>query len=195
MKRIGRAEGKEIYYFHWNDERRDYYLERLPKKQRWVLFVIGDEKLNDDYRLLAEKSADEYLVGMNSAGIECELIHDIFDDVIIKKRYDKGGLTGSPDDYEGTALTSWWTDEFDWGYWMSCREMDHDEYDREIRLMICVDFTKKGVKKYLMHCTKLIRKGWIPRSGHKGELFKTKPIYDDEIKKPLRKSQKGFEKD
>lgn len=189
MERLGKIANRNIYYFHWNDEKRNYYLENLPK-QKWKLFVIGDDNLETEYTLLAQKSADENLYEMNSAGKECELIHDIFDNVIIQKKEDNGEPMDSPDDFENTALTGWWTDEFNWGYWMSVSNYVDDEPEDIIRILICIDFTEKGVRKYLKQITKIIRKGWLPRS-----FLKIPCIYDDEIKKPLRKSQKGFEKD
>lgn len=196
MERIGRAEGKEIYYFHWNDERRDYFLEKLPKKERWVLFVIGDNKLNEDYKLLAEKSAEYNLVEMASAGIECELIHDIFDDVICEKEKAKGRLD-TPQAFENTPMTNWNTNKFDSGFWAICDCDGYEEDDINIPILICVDFTPRGVKKYLKDITKLIRKGWTPRIVWTpyANSVKTKPRYDDEIKKPLKRSQRGFEKD
>lgn len=194
MERLGKIDKKNIFYFHWNDEKRNFYLENLPIK-RWVMFVIGDEKLNEDYKILAEKSADVNLVELHSAGDECELIHDIFDNVIIQKKKDRGEPMDSPDDFENTAMTAWWTEEFDWGYWTACYTDDYRDYDEKIRTLICVDFTDKGVKNCLLRLTKMIRKGWVPSEGKKNKRKKfSKPFYDDEIKKPLRKSQKGFEK-
>ncbi len=194
MERLGKIANRDIYYFHWNDEKRNYYLENLPK-QKWSLFVIGDDNLETEYTLLAQKSADENLYGMNSAGKECELIHDIFDNAIIQKKKDNNEPMDSPDDFENTALTAWYTNKFDWGYWSSVINFDDDEEEDIIRLIICVDFTEKRVGKYLKQITKIIRKGWGPRSGPKGALYKNQPIYDDEIKKPLKRSQRGFEKD
>jgi hypothetical protein len=193
MERLGKIVNRNIYYFHWNDVKRNYYLENLPK-QKWMLFVIGDDNFETEYTLLAQKSADENLYEMNSAGNECELIHDIFDNVIIQKKKDNNEPMDSPEDFENTALTGWYTNEFDRGYWMSVINYDDDDPEDIIRVLVCVDFTKRGVRKYLKQITKIIRKDWGPRSRFKeDEPFQT-PIYDDEIKKPLRKSQKGFEK-
>lgn len=193
MERLGKIVNRDIYYFHWNDEKRDYYLDNLPK-QKWKLFVIGDDNLETEYTLLAQKSADENLFEMNSAGKKCELIHDIFDNVIIEQERIKGKLD-TPEAFENTALTGWWTNEFDWGFWMSVSNYDDDEPEDIIRVLVCVDFTKKGLKKYLKQITKAIRKGWVPRNFKEEGAHSFTPIYDDEIQKPLRKSQKGFEKD
>lgn len=74
---------------------------------------------------------------------------------------------------------------------MSTQIYDNDPLDE----IICIDFTKRKVRKYLKHITKIVRKEWSPRIYPYGEIKVKEPIYDDETKKPLRKSQKGFEKD
>ncbi len=195
MERLGKVYGKNVYYFHWNHERRNYYLEKLPKKEKWLLFVIGDDKLNEEYKLLAEKSVEENLIEMSAAGIECELIHDIFDGVIIEKERVKGTLD-TTEAFNNTTMTVWNTNKFDSGYWGICACDGYEEEDIKIGILICVDFTSRGVKKYLKHITKLIRKGWLPRTVWTpyANSVNTKPIYDDEIIKPLKRSQRGFDK-
>ena len=190
MERLGKIDKRNIYYFRWDDEKREYYLENFPKR-KWALFVIGAGRLDEDYKLLAEKSVVENLIFMSSAGDECELIHDIFDRVVIQKVKDSGADMDAPDIFEDTAMTVWNTNKFDWGYWAATID---DYCDEKVKILICVDFTKRGVRKYLLRLTKMIRKRWLPPSGPKGTLTFNEPLYDDEIKKPLRKSQKGFEK-
>jgi len=178
MERLGKIDKRHIYYFRWDDPKRDFYLNNFPVK-KWVLLPIGDEKLDKEYELLAEKSTSELLRFVSAVGGECELIHDIFDEVIIKKKKDSGADMNAPDVFEDTAMTVWNTNRFDWGFWSAT----FDDYDDEkIKILICVDFTKRGVKMCLQRLTKMIRKRWLPSDGEKDKRKNfNKPFYDDEI--------------
>lgn len=176
---------------HWDDPKRDFYLEWLPDKI-YSLFVIADDKdRRSDYEEMAKFFAYKTVDTISSAGKEYDLIHDIFDRAIINKEVSEGKDHDHPDFLERTAMTNGW-DNFDWGFWMTTDCFyDFDSIDR----IICIDFTKRRVKNYLKQIVKAIRKGWSPRTYYRIGIIPKEPIYDDEIKKPLRKSQKGFEKD
>lgn len=189
MERLGKINKVDIFYLHWDDPKRDFYLEWLPDKI-FALFVIADdEHRRDDYKKMAEFFVNKKVVEVNSAGKEYDLIHDIFDRATINKEVAEGRDDTHSDFLEGTATTNGW-DNFNQGFWMTTEIVEFDPLDE----IICIDFTQRRVRKYFKQITKIIRKGWSPRSHFHWITPPKEPLYDDEIKKPLRKSQKGFEK-
>ena len=190
MERLGKINKVDIYYLHWDDPKREFYLEWLPDKI-FALFVIADdEHRRDDYKKMAGFFVNKKVIEVNSSDKEYDLIHDIFDRATINKEVSEGRDHTHSDFLEGTATTNGW-DNFNQGFWMTTEIVEFDPVDE----IICIDFTQRRVRKYLKQITKIVRKGWSPRSHFYWVLPPKYPIYDDEIKKPLRKSQKGFEKD
>jgi len=192
MERLGKINKVDIYYLHWDDPKRDYYLEWLPDKI-YVLFVIGDDANRmEDYKKMTEFFISKNVFEVYLVGKDETTIYRIYKDRIFKKEEDEGRGYPHPKFLEGATWTST-NDNFDWGFWMTTEIYEFDPIDE----IICIDFTERKVRKYLKHITKLIRKGWLPRSNYKEFSVGIKPkepIYDDEIKKPLKRSQRGFEK-
>lgn len=190
MERLGKINKVDIFYLHWDDPKREFYLEWLPDKV-YALFVIGDDvNRKEDYKKMAEFFVNKRVVEVNSAGKEYDLIHDIFDRATIDKEVSEGRDHNHPDFLEGTATTNGW-ENFNEGFWMTTEIYEFDKLDE----IICLDFTKRSIRKYLKQITKIVRKNWIPREHFYWVTSPKEPIYDDEIKKPLKRSQRGFEKD
>jgi hypothetical protein len=190
MERLGKINKVDIFYLHWDDPKREFYLDWLPDKIYSLFVIADDENRREDYEEMSKFFGRKKVDTVNSAGKEYDLLHDIFDIAIPnKEEFERSGNTGNF--LDGTAVTNG-NENFDWGFWMTTQVFyDHETIDE----IICIDFTKRRVKKYLKLITKIVRKDWSPRSLPKGVIPPKEPIYDDEIKKPLRKSQKGFEKD
>jgi len=189
MERLGKINKVDIYYLHWDDPKRDYYLEWLPDKI-YALFIIADnENRKGDYKNMVEKFIEKKIIWVKSAGKEYDVIHNIFDRAAIDKEIREGRNHDHPDFLEGTAITDGY-DEFGKGFWATTWIVEHEPLDA----IICIDFTQRKVKKYLEALTKIIRKGWGPKSRFYWVSPPKEPIYDDEIKKPLKRSQRGFEK-
>jgi hypothetical protein len=189
MERLGKINKVEIYYLHWDDPKRDFYLEWLPDKIYALFLIADDENRKEDYKMMADFFARKNVIEVTSSGKECGLIDYIFDNAIISKEVLEGRDHGHPDFLEGTATTNEW-DNFDWGYWMTLRISEYNTVDE----IICIDFTEQRVRKYLKQITKVVRKEWSPRIYPKGKIIEKEPLYDDEIKKPLKRSQRGFER-
>ena len=190
MERLGKINKVDIYYLHWDDPKRDFYLERLPDKI-YSLFVIADDRERKrDYEEMSKFFANKIVDTVSSAGKEYDLIHDVYDNAIIDKEILDGRDNTHADFLNRTAVTNGW-DNFDWGFCMTTNTF----YDFEtIDVVICIDFTERKVRKYLKQITKVVRKNWSPRSLPRGVIPPKEPIYNDEIKKPLKRSQRGFEK-
>ncbi len=189
MERLGKINKVNIYYLHWDDPKRDFYLDWLPHKI-YVLFVIADDKnRKSDYLKLAEFFINKNVYEVYFVGENENTAYRAYVDTKFKKEEDEG--RGYPhSDFLKDAVYTSTNDNFDWGFWMATETVVFEPMDE----MICIDFTTRVVKKYLKKITKIIRKGLLPRSNYKGYIKPKEPIYDDEIKKPLKRSQRGFEK-
>lgn len=188
MERLGKINKVNMFYLHWDNPKRDFYLDWLPDKI-YVLFIIADdENREDDYLKMAEFFTDKNVFEVYFVGKDEVTAYNVYRETKFKSEEEKGRGYPHPDFLKDAACTST-DDNFDWGFWMTTRISQYHTIDE----IICVDFTHRRVKKYLKMITKVCRKEWGPR-GDLIDVIK-EPLYDDEIKKPLRKSQKGFEKD
>ncbi len=190
MERLGKINKIDIFYLHWDDPKRDFYLDWLPDKI-YALFAVGDDaNRRDDYKKMASIFLNKNVIWLKTAGKENELIHDLYDSVVIDNELSNGRDHTHPNFLKDKAITDFY-DEFGEGFWASTWLVDHEPLD----VILCIDFTERRVRDYLKILTKIIRKGWGPRSRFYWISAPKESTYNDEIKKPLRKSQKGFEKD
>ncbi|MBI5359531.1 MAG: hypothetical protein HZA48_03005 [Planctomycetes bacterium] len=99
---------------------------------------------------MAEKCLEKNVCYVCAIGQQCELIHDIFDELIVKREIAKRGNITSLDDFENSAMTTW-HNEFEEGFWFATSAVFH-EYT-EIKEVICLDMTEEGKRQDLFDLT------------------------------------------
>lgn len=168
MIRIGNSNNREIFYINVSTDLD--WLNNLPT-ENWLVFPIGNDKDIEAYSKLADKCTDNNVLYVCSAGQNGEFIHDIFDELIVWKRIEKGESTENPNEFENSPLTTW-HNNFSEGIWYAIVSAHHEI--KEIHQIVCVDFTTKGVKQHLIHLIEKINNNWLPSDEEHEE-----PLYDN----------------
>ena len=133
--------------------------DELPINNWLVLPISGEDGNMKSYHLLADNSLNKNVLYACTVGEECELIHDIFDQCIISNKILKGESIESPDDFEDSPMTTW-DDNLDEGFWFALYTAFHPTKD--INKVVCIDYTKRGLKNHLIDLLKRFHLGWIP---------------------------------
>jgi hypothetical protein len=164
VKIIGYSNERQILYTNiWTDEN---WLQLLPT-ENWLAFPIGQEKDVENYIKLAAKSIDNDVSYVCAVGEYCELIHDIFDEIIIEKELES---LDNADAFDDSPMTTW-HNNFSEGFWFAITNAHHEL--KIINKIICIDFTKQGVQVHLSNLVEKINNNWLPSDGRR-----EKPIYD-----------------
>ena len=167
MQEIGIVNRRQIFYTNVRTEAEWFY--KLPF-DNWCAFTIAD---NEDHGLIefaVEKCLDKLVLYSCSAGQLARETELSFDSAIVNRAIAQEDKTGQPFDYEHSPLTTI-HENFSEGFWFSTT-VAHDGY-KEITIVICIDFTTKGVKCKLIELIEKINEGWLP-SDEEIEA----PIYD-----------------
>jgi hypothetical protein len=95
---------------------------------------------------------------------------DIFDEEIVNRAIQDETRTGNPYDYEFSPMTTF-HNNFSEGFWFAttftydgCKDCD---------VVVCIDFTTKGVKNHVAELIIKIDNNWLPSD----EAFED-PVYD-----------------
>lgn len=147
METLGQVNNREILYLCTKNTKN--WDEQLPVNN-WVALIVGDDRDIDRIADIAEKCLEKNVCYVCAIGQQCELIHDIFDELIVKREIAKRGNINSPDDFENSAMTTW-HNEFEEGFWFATSAAFH-EYT-EIKEVICLDMTEEGKRQDLFDLT------------------------------------------
>jgi len=169
MELVGISNERQIFYL--NIHRSADWVNNLPKSN-WLAFAIGEEKDIEAYSELAEKCIANNVLYLCAAGPNCELIHDVFDETIVELKIKNKQSIESPEDFENSPMTTW-HHNFSEGFWFSIASAYSEA--GVIDKIICIDYSKGGVKRHLQELIALINSGWLP-SDEEIE----KPVYDTE---------------
>ena len=156
MERLGKINDKNILYVYWEDINKSR--SELPT-QNWLVFVIGNDKLETEYLKLAKICIDRKVLFACTAGKECQLIHDTFDQVDIN-RLKKNGDYDKLEDLSIYFVMTTSHEDFDEGFWFAATTAFSEFGD--IEKVVCVDFTDKKVKYDLQELITKIHEGWLP---------------------------------
>src|SRR4051812_48525507 len=113
MQPLGERNDRQVFYLKVNGS--ENWLDELPD-ENWLALPIGDEKNIQAYTRLADKCIDKKVVYMCAIGQSSELIHDIFDEMVVGKKILNGESVESEDDFENSPMTTW-DNDFDNGFW------------------------------------------------------------------------------
>ncbi len=168
MKLIGSSNSRQIHYTSVLTD--SNWLDNLPT-ENWLVFPIGQDKEIETYSLFADKCIDNNVLYVCAVGQNCELIQDIFDELIVSKKIEKCESVDSSDDFENSPITTW-HNNFSEGFWFAILYAHHEQAN--INKIVCVEFTTKGVKQHLTNLIEKINTSWLP-SDEENEV----PLYDN----------------
>jgi hypothetical protein len=167
LEQIGISNNRQILYTHaWENH---HALDQLPK-DHWLAFFIGDDKHLDTYSKLASKCLANNVLYVCTAGQCCEYIHDIFDEVIVWNEIEGDQNIDNLNHLETSPLTTWHHHFYE-GLWFAITTAHHES--KPIDKVVCLDFTRQGVKGHLTHLIEKANAHELP-SDDEFEM----PIYD-----------------
>ena len=167
MKLLGNSNGRQILYTSVLAD--PNWLDNLPT-ENWLVFAIGQNEHKSTYIRFAYKCIDNNVLYLCTAGQDAEIIHDLFDELIVVKKIEKCESVDSPNDFENSPMTTW-HNNFSEGFWFAILNAHHEK--KGINKIVCVDFTTKGVRQHLTNLIEKINNSWLPSDEENEE-----PLYD-----------------
>jgi hypothetical protein len=170
---IGQLNQRQILYINVRADLS--WFDKLPSSN-WLAFTIADTSDKDLLNDTTKKCLDKNVLYTCSAGQLSSLTEDYFDEEIVWRQVQIEEKTGKPQDYETSPMTTFHKN-FDEGFWFAATVANataHDKYI-PIDIVVCIDMTQRGVKKYLIELIDKIKSSWLP--SDKGIEV---PKYDNE---------------
>jgi hypothetical protein len=167
MEILGQINGRQVLYA--NIRANQNWHNELPT-DNWVVFTIGDDNDIKIAEELEKKCLDKNVNYTCSTGQLAEYIHHAFDTEIVERIIAYENNSGKKYDYEVSPLTTFHTN-FSEGFWFATNLAYHP--DKEINKVVCLDFTKKGVRGQLIDLINKLNIGWLPSDKEFEQ-----PIYD-----------------
>ncbi|WP_293306952.1 hypothetical protein [Pedobacter sp. UBA5917] len=168
MQQFGLVNGRKIFYT--NVRRDSEWFKKLPGGN-WCAFTITDDEDSDLVDLVVEKSLKNQMAYVCNTGQLADKVELSFDLKIVEKAIEQESITKIPFDYDQSPITTAHKN-FGEGFWFSLFAAQNEEND--INTVICIDFTKKGVKNNIQSLIEKINNDWLP-SEEEIEL----PYYDE----------------
>lgn len=170
MQQLGVINRRSILYTNIrNDEE---WFKELPKGN-WAAFTITDDEDTDFIELVVENSLENQVAYICSAGQLSDHVELSFDLKIVEKAIEQEDLTKIPYDYDQSPVTTAHKN-FSEGFWFASFVVQNEE--NWINRLICLDFTKKGVKNNIISLIEKINNNWLP-----SEEEIEPPFYDDNL--------------
>ncbi len=107
------------------------------------------------------------------AGQLADHVELAFDMKIVEKAIEQENITQRPFDYDQSPITTAHKN-FSEGFWFASFVVQNEE--NWINTLICLDFTKKGVKNNIISLIEKINNDWLP-----SEEEIESPFYDDNL--------------
>jgi len=155
MDQLGEYNERLIYYQWIADSNWDI---ALPD-DNWLVMPVGHTRDYDLIKKISSVCLDKNVNYLCALGLECEMIHDVFDQTMIDQRIKKGLSIDSPDDFINEPLTTWHNDIGE-GVWFALTSAFNDYKD--INFVVCLDLTDKGEKDCFVDMITKINNGWLP---------------------------------
>ncbi len=158
MEKLGKIKDREIFYLSLRDNLQ--WEDSLPT-EKWVVFTIADKEDEKYLSSSTEKILNKNVTYTCSAGELASLTEDFFDEQIGWKGVQFEEKTGKKYDF-GVPMTSMHKN-FGEGFWFATVLASDGE--EEIDKVVCLDFTKRKVKRHLSKLIEKINIGWLPTNN------------------------------
>ena len=163
MEFIGRINKRKVYYVQIRNN--SAWKSKLPKND-WVAFTIANKEDEELVPPVVKICMDKDVSYTCSAGNLGQMTKLYFDEEISWRGVDYEMRTKKEFDYEHSPLTTA-HNNFGEGFWFATTLAFDD--NSQIDKVICIDFTKRKVKKHLAELIDKINNDWLP-SDEKIEL-------------------------
>ncbi len=160
MTKIGEHNDRQILYLNVRTDLQ--WFEKLPLSN-WLAFTIADETDKDLLYDMTAKCLDRNVLYTCSVGELASEAEDYFDEEIVWKQVQIEELTGKPQDYETSPMTTFHRN-FDEGFWFAIQVACATSYDKDIpiNIVVCIDLTGQGMENYITELLGKIKIGWLP---------------------------------
>jgi hypothetical protein len=149
MELIGEINRRKIYYIQVRNN--PEWKSSLPKND-WVVFTIANKEDEELVPSAVKICMDKNASSICSAGTLAHWTESYFDEEISWRGVDYEMKTKKEFDYELSPVTTT-HENFEEGFWFAATLAHDDNFN--INKVICLDFTKRKVRK---HLTELIEK-------------------------------------
>lgn len=165
MELIGRINKRKIYYVQIRNN--SEWKFSLPKND-WVAFTTANKEDEELVPPAVKICMDKNVSYTCSAGILGHMTEQYFDEEISWRGVDYEMRTKKEFDYEKSPITTAHKN-FGEGFWFASTLAHDDNFN--IDKVVCLDFTKRKVRKHLIDLIQKINNSWLP-SDDKVELAK-----------------------
>jgi len=156
LKFIGRINRRKIYYVQVRNN--PEWKFSLPNND-WVAFTIANEEDEELVPPAVKICMDKNVSYTCSAGTLANWTEDYFDEEITWRGVDYEMRTKKKFDYNNSPVTTA-HNNFSEGFWFATTLAHDDNFD--INKVVCIDFTKRKVKRHLIKLIEKINSGWLP---------------------------------
>lgn len=156
MELIGKINRRKIYYVQVRNN--PEWKDSLPKNE-WVGFTIANKEDEELVPPAVKICMDKNITYNCSAGTLAQRTEQYFDEEFVGRAIDYEIRTKKKFNYEYTLMTTA-HENFSEGFWFATT-LAYDAY-QETDKVICLDFTKRKVKKHLTGLIEKINNGWLP---------------------------------
>jgi len=156
MELIDRINKRKIYYVQIRNN--STWKSSLPKNG-WVAFTIANEEDGELIPPCVKICIDRNVSYTCSAGSYANMTEQYFDEEITWRGVEYEMNTKKEFDYELSPVTTAHKN-FGAGFWFATTLAYDDNF--EIDKVVCIDFTKRKVKKHLIDLIDKINDGWLP---------------------------------
>lgn len=156
MELLGRIKRRKIFYLQVRNN--PEWHKSLPKND-WVAFTIANEEDEESLPPAVVRCLDRNVSYTRSAGTAAQRTECYFDEEIAWRGVDYEIRTKQEYDI-GLSPTTTAHDNFGEGFWFASTLA----YDANLPIdkVVCIDFTKRRVKKNLEELIGKINQGWMP---------------------------------
>jgi hypothetical protein len=168
---LGKIYNREIFYSNLRDDKQ--WFDKLPNCN-WVAFTITNDEDKSLIDEVVKHCLDKNVRYTCSTGELGQIVETSFDIEFVDRVIQNESFSGKPHDYEKDTLMTTSHENFSEGFWFAATTAYNDPYIFD--KVICLDFTKRRVEKYLRQLIMQINNGWLP-SEEEIEV----PLYDDDL--------------
>ncbi|NAS32606.1 hypothetical protein GTQ40_16615 [Flavobacteriaceae bacterium R38] len=156
MEFLGRVNKRKVYYVQIRNN--SDWKSVIPKND-WVAFTIANKEDEELIPSVVKTCMDNNVSYTCSAGNLGHMTEQYFDEEISWRAVDFEMQTKKEFDYEFSPVTTAHKN-FGEGFWFATTLARDDNF--EIDKVVCIDFTKRKVKKYLIELIDKINNSWLP---------------------------------
>ena len=156
MEFIGRINRRKIYYVQRRNNPNWKY--SLPKKD-WIAFTISNKEDEELIPPVVNVCLDKKVLFATNAGEFGSQAEDYFLEEIGWRNVQFEEKNGRKFDHEESPMSSAHKN-FGEGFWFAT--VVASDREKVMDKVVCIDFTKRKVKKNLVELIDKINKGWLP---------------------------------